>query len=82
MCENEQNRKQYLPLVPATLDVGEPDGWLRGGRDRDKGGPPVTENTRIADVIADPLLGYWGRLLFPVNAGYYGGETLGELRFT
>ena len=39
----------------------------------------VTENTRILDVIGAPLFGDWGRLLFPVNPGYWGGDTLGSL---
>ena len=36
----------------------------------------VTSKTRIADVIADPVLGEWGRLLFPVDRGYVYGSTL------
>ena len=40
------------------------------------------ENTRIADVMADPAFDGFGRLLFPVNEGYYSGETLGQLRLT
>ena len=39
----------------------------------------VTESTRISDVIGNPLFGDWGRLLFPVNPGYWGGDTLGSL---
>lgn len=41
-----------------------------------------TENTPISEVIADPTFGEYGRLLFPVDEGYYSGETLGELRLT
>ena len=40
------------------------------------------ENTRITDVMADPAFDGFGRLLFPVNEGYYSGETLGQLRLT
>ena len=39
----------------------------------------VTESTRISDVIDDPLFGDCGRLLFPVDSGYWGGDTLGSL---
>ena len=39
----------------------------------------VTESTRISDVINDPLFGDCGRLLFPVDSGYWGGDTLGSL---
>ena len=42
----------------------------------------VAENTKIADVIADPAFGDFGRLLFPVDTGYYGGDTLGTLSLT
>lgn len=42
----------------------------------------ATRNTRIADVIADPVLGEWGRLLFPVDRGYVYGSTLGDLQLT
>ncbi len=42
----------------------------------------VTENTRIADVINDPLFGDYGRLIFPVNSGYYSGDRLGTLCLT
>ena len=41
-----------------------------------------TKNTPIADVMNDPVFGNFGRLLFPVNSGYYSGNTLGELRLT
>lgn len=38
---------------------------------------PYTMNTKISDVISDPLFGDYGRLIFPVNSGYYSGDTLG-----
>lgn len=41
-----------------------------------------TAETRIEDVINDPVFGDYGRLIFPVNDGYYSGETLGALRLT
>ena len=43
---------------------------------------PYTADTRIEDVMNDPVLGDWGRLLFPVNSSYYRGDTLGELELT
>ena len=39
-------------------------------------------NTKIADVIKDPLFGNYGRPIFPVNESYYEGSTLGSLRLT
>ena len=41
-----------------------------------------TVDTRISDVIADPVFGDYGRLIFPVDTGYYSGDTLGSLRLT
>ena len=42
----------------------------------------VTENTKISDVINNPLFGDYGRLIFPLNSSYYGGDTLGKLSLT
>ena len=39
-----------------------------------------TRTTRISDVMNDPAFGDWGRLIFPVNEGYWSGETLEDLR--
>ena len=39
----------------------------------------VTEYTKIEEVINDPAFGEYGRLIFPVNAGYMSGDTLGNL---
>lgn len=41
---------------------------------------PYTVNTKISDVIDDPVFGDYGRLIFPVNTGYYSGNTLGDLQ--
>ncbi|MGI5887807.1 MAG: alpha/beta hydrolase-fold protein [Oscillospiraceae bacterium] len=41
---------------------------------------PFTEDTLIEDVINDPAFDSWGRLIFPVEEGYYSGDTLGELQ--
>lgn len=41
-----------------------------------------TVDTAISDVIQDPVFGDYGRLIFPVDAGYYNGDTLGELQLT
>ncbi len=38
--------------------------------------------SRIADVIADPVFDSYGQLLFPVQRGYWSGETLEQLRLT
>ncbi len=41
-----------------------------------------TVNSKITDVINDPVFEEYGRLIFPVDSSYYSGDTLGELRLT
>ena len=41
-----------------------------------------TVDTKISDVINYPSFGDYGRLLFPVNSGYYSGNTLKNLSLT
>ncbi len=41
-----------------------------------------TRNTAISDVITDPVFGSYGRLIFPVDEGYYRGDTLERLSLT
>ena len=59
--------------------------WAKSASsDWDKSKPAVlyTEDNRITEVINDPCFGDYGRLIFPVNNGYYSGETLKDLRLT
>lgn len=41
-----------------------------------------TPETKITEVIQDPVFGDWGRLIFPVNSSYYRGDTLRNLQLT
>ena len=41
-----------------------------------------TVDTPIQTVMDDPVFDDYGRLLFPVDTGYWSGETLGDLRLT
>lgn len=41
-----------------------------------------TRETKITDVINDPVFEKYGRLIFPVNDSYYSGDTLGTLNMT
>ena len=41
-----------------------------------------TKDTNISDVQNDAAFGDYGRLIFPVNSGYYSGSTLGDLSLT
>lgn len=38
-----------------------------------------TVDTQITDVLSDAAFGDYGRLIFPVDEGYYSGSTLGGL---
>lgn len=41
-----------------------------------------TRQSRISDVMNDPEFGDYGRLIFPVNTGYWSGTTLEQLQLT
>ena len=43
---------------------------------------PFTVDTPVKAVLQDDAFGDYGRLLFPVDAGYWSGDTLGELQLT
>ena len=45
-------------------------------------GRPFTTKSRIYDVIHAAAFKNYGRLLFPLDSGYYSGDTLGELNLT
>lgn len=47
-----------------------------------KKGGVYTEKSRISRVMADAALGNAARLLFPVNSGYWSGDTLKDLQLT
>lgn len=43
-------------------------------------GTAFTRESKIEDVINDQAFGDYGRLIFPVDEGFYSGDTLEELR--
>lgn len=43
---------------------------------------PVDRDTPIQAVMDNPVFGDYGRLLFPVESGWWSGETLEDLRLT
>lgn len=49
---------------------------------QDDSAAPFTQNTKISDVIQNPVFEDYGRLLFPVEDWYYSGDTLGNLSLT
>lgn len=40
---------------------------------------PYTASTSIEEVTSDPVFGNYGRLIFPVDSGYYSGSILEDL---
>lgn len=57
---------------------------LAAGAAHGEGAQPemFDRDTPIQTVIDDPAFGDYGRLLFPVDTGYFSGDTLGNLRLT
>ena len=64
------NEQEISPAGVESMQTGE------------KAENSYTVDTLISDVIADPVFGEYGRLIFPVDTGYYSGNTLGSLRLT
>ncbi len=55
--------------------------WKKGRSDQNTY-TSYTVGTKISEVINDPVFGDYGRLIFPVDAGYYSGDRLENLRLT
>ncbi|MEE3380709.1 MAG: alpha/beta hydrolase [Succiniclasticum sp.] len=81
-------KKHFLPalflsslllLVSACGSSAAPAGPADKGSGSGTAGGPYTAATPIRTVVADPAFGNYGRLLFPVQKGYYSGDTLGKL---
>ena len=41
-----------------------------------------TKNSKISDIIKNPIFKDFGHLLFPLDDGYYSGNTLNDLKLT
>ena len=72
-----QDMAQAFELSDAGEDMAE---VVSENKNKPEG--PFDENTPIDTVRKDPVFGDYGRLLFPVEDWYMGGNTLGELRLT
>lgn len=53
--------------------------FMQAGKSEDK---PYTADTKMSEVISEPLFGDYGRLIFPTDGGYFSGNTLGTLKLT
>ena len=76
-----------LPVVFDALSAQGGENATAAASARDGSRPSAaqaafTRETPIDGVAADPAFGEWGRLLFPVQRGYMGGSTLGDLTLT
>ena len=76
----------FLAGCSADMNSTESDEDFKGAETTVQTNPndaePYTIDTKISDVINDPAFEDYGRLIFPVNSGYYSGDTLGELELT
>ena len=76
----------FLTGCSADMNSTESDEDFKGAETTVQTNPndaePYTIDTKISDVINDPAFEDYGRLIFPVNSGYYSGDTLGELELT
>ncbi len=75
-CGNTGATKQNMPSNTIRTEAEEDNTVNAGMRNS------YTVDTAISDVIQDPVFGDYGRLIFPVDTGYYSGNTLGELQLT
>lgn len=86
-----------LPAQSAPAGEQESTGQSVPGGQQQSGGQPAqaaqtaaqeeesglyTTQTPISQVIEAPAFGDYGRLIFPVDSGYYSGSTLRDLRLT
>ncbi len=75
--QNESVLKDEMPI-----EMGSGNDMVEHSMTENTSTEKYTSNTRISDVVDDPVFGDYGRLIFPVNSGYYGGTTLGNLSLT
>ena len=74
--------KASASTVKAGGETGAVKGEMTAANKQARKSENFTVNTPIQDVIHYPGFGSYGRLIFPVNPGYYSGSTLGSLSLT
>jgi len=72
-----QDKSVLIDEMP--IEMGSGNDMVEHSMTENTSTEKYTSNTRISDVVDDPVFGDYGRLIFPVNSGYYGGTTLGNL---
>lgn len=79
-CQMAAPAEESAPVQSSRQEAeGEDSMRTETGAD---GSAAYTVDTPIDTVRQDPVFGDYGRLIFPVDEGYYSGDTLGSLRLT
>ena len=71
-----------LALSLTGCSAGGADSAAPADRVQQEPTGPFTADTPVEAVLQDGAFGDYGRLLFPVDTGYWSGDTLGELQLT
>lgn len=80
-CGNKDGTKQSQEAQDMPINSGKTE-FEKDNTDNADISDFYTVDTAIFEVINDPVFGDYGRLIFPADAGYYSGDTLGKLRLT
>ncbi len=75
------DRAQTAQQEPAQQEPAQQEPAQQEPAQREPTGP-FTADTPVEAVLQDEVFGDYGRLLFPVDTGYWSGDTLGELQLT
>lgn len=80
-------KEKLIPMLIITIMLSL-CGCDTAKKDNEEGNTMSTGNgyynvdSKISDVIEDPIFEDYGRLIFPVDTGYYSGDTFGDLDLT
>lgn len=74
-CKGQQEMQNELPILQT--DIRESEGE-RLSVNETRG--QFNLNSKISQVMSDPVFEDYGRLIFPVDEGYWSGDTLKDLR--
>ena len=75
---NKENNESENPAESAQQETNDENTPQM----QEEGNGSYTADTKIENVINDPVFENYGRLLFPVDDWYMSGNTLGELQLT
>ena len=81
-CGNSAESNHSQEVKDMTSNTIDTEYEQKDTEDEPLAGSLYTVDTPISDVMCDPVFGDYGRLIFPVDTGYYSGNTLGDLHLT